>query len=309
MKNFLILSFAVFFGLSLFFARPVFADNGTSTVQKALQNAKQFLDDLITAKDESSGDDISLRIRTFSQVLNLSEAEAKDFEFKLLAADKDAKLDAWKKSALSKFDGAITFFDSQKDLMGNTKSINLAKIKQIAQDFKSWREVNYLPLVSQVQIFLLIKQEARALETAQTRLEKITEDLENLNQTKISGSGDINNSLTRSRQNVADAIDLNGQAYDIFNRNYGAENISIASSTNASGSASSTDLVSPDSIDATSTDGAAYSTSTATSSPAADAVPNPTVSIKDLVGSSLSKIKDAYQNFIDISNLVRKLLG
>ncbi|MGC9603016.1 MAG: hypothetical protein ABSF47_00925 [Minisyncoccia bacterium] len=302
MKKFLISSFTVFFGLSLFFARPVFADNGTSTVQKALQNAKQFLDDLVTAKDENSGDDVGLRIQTFSQVLNLSEAEAKDFEFKLLAADKDAKLDAWKKLTLNEFDGAITFFDSQKDLVSNAKTINLAKIKQVAQDFKSWRAANYLPLVSQAQSFLLIKQEAKAIETAQTRLEKITGDLENLNQTRISGSGDINNSLMRSRQNISDAVDLNNQAYDLFSQNYGVENAPMVSST---------DLVatSSDSTDATSTDGAAYSTFTASSSLTADAVPNPIVSIKDLVGSSLSKIKDAYQNFIDISNLVRKLLG
>ena len=33
------------------------------------------------------------------------------------------------------------------------------------------------------------------------------------------------------------------------------------------------------------------------------------LSIKDLVRSSLEKIKDAYQIFIEMSNLVRKLLG
>jgi hypothetical protein len=106
----------------------------------------------------------------------------------------------------------------------------------------------------------------------------------------------------RSRQNISDAVDLNNQAYDLFSQNYGVENAPMVSST---------DLVatSSDSTDATSTDGAAYSTFTASSSLTADAVPNPIVSIKDLVGSSLSKIKDAYQNFIDISNLVRKLLG
>ncbi len=324
MKKFLIPSFIVLFSLTSLVVRPVFADSGSSTVQKALENTKQFLDDLVTAKDESSGDDVSLRIQTFRQVLDLSETEAKDFEFKILAVDKDDKLDAWKKSTLAKFDESISFFDSEKSLVSDDKSVDLAKIKEIAQDFKSWRDANYLPLVNQTQDFLLIKQEAKSIQTAQSRLSKITGDLKNLNRTKITGSDGINKLLNSSKSSIAGAADLNNQAYSAFLKNY-------VSSIMASSTASST---TPNNEEATSsasgnvpqfsaaptttdpTDGLKgflptstmiNSTSTAASGTAPVILPNPPiVSIKDLVRSSLNKIKDAYQGFIDISNLVRK---
>ncbi|TSA44281.1 hypothetical protein D4R51_04140 [bacterium] len=311
MKRILILSLVIFFGLLSFSARPVFADSGSSTVQKALENTKQFLDDLVTAKDESTGDDLNLRIKTFRQVLDLSETEAKDFAFKLLAVEKDEKLETWKKNALNKIDGTISFIGSQKVLVSDGKSPDLAKMKQIAQDFKLWRDANYLPLVGQIQDFLLIKQEAKSIQTAQNRLSKITGDLKGLNRTKISGSSEIKKLLDNSKSSVIGAADLNNQAYKIFLKNY---EDSIATSSIASSTIPDAGNNMPSSNQAealaTSTAVVTSSTTAAASSTAVAGFSNPPiVSIKDLVKSSLSKIKDAYQGFIDISNLVRKLLG
>ncbi len=299
MKKYSTLLIIAFFALSLV-AKPALADNGSSTVQKALDSTKQFLDDLITSKDENSGNDMTLRVQTFNQIIDLSEAEAKDFEFKLLAVDKDSKLDGWKKSALKGFDQAIAFFDSEKDLVGDGKSLDLAGIKKIAQDFKSWRDVNYLPLVGQTQDFLLIKQEAKGIQTAQSRFQKITSDLKGLKQSTISNSTDIKSSMDNAKKSIDQAVDLNNQATDLFVNNY--IKMSNSSSTEV---ATSSNVSNATADDAT----IASSTSTATSSPADVSASISIVSIKDLVKSSLNKIKDAYQGFIDISNLVRKLLG
>lgn len=308
MRFFFTLAIAVFLTTS-FFGRPVFAESGTSTVQKALNNTKQFLDDLVTAKDEGAGNDIDLRVQTFRQVLDLSQTEAKDFEFKLLAVDKDPKFEAWKKSVMSGFDQAIAFFGSQKDTVSSTDSLDLGKIKQIAQDFKSWRDSNYLPLVGQVQDFLLIKQEAKGIQTAQARLQKITSDLKGLKQSAVTNSNDIKKSLDGSKKSIEQALDLNNQAVNLFMKEYVKL---INSSSTASSTPTSTPISTSTSTNVlqapTSTIGI-NSTSTATSSPAdLSASPTPIISIKDLVRSSLSKVKEAYQGFIDISGLVRKLL-
>ncbi len=299
MKNFFVFTIVVFFGLQ-FSASPARAEESPA-VQKAFENAKQYLDDLVTAKDENNSDDVGLRVETFRQVLDLSAAEAKDFEFRMLAADKDKDevLTIWKKSALNGITQSLVFFDLQGQLISDSKLIDVAKIKQIAQDFKSWREKNYLPLTDQIQGFLLIKQEMKAIQTAQARLQKITGDLKNLRQSRIVNSTEIKKSLENSKGLIGQAGDLNGQAKDLFIKLYA--NVATSSSPIASG----TIAIFPGTATSTITN----STSTATSSPADASAPVPIVSIKDLVRSSLGKIKDAYQEFIDISNLVRKLLG
>ncbi len=310
MKKYSIFLIIALFTFSLA-VKPVLADDtSSSTVQKALDSTKQFLDDLITSKDENSGNDVTLRVQTFGKIIDLSEAEAKDFEFKLLAVDKDGKTDVWKKAALKGFDQAIAFFESQKDLISDPNSLDLDGIKKIAQDFKSWRDANYLPLVNQVQDFLLIKQEASGIQTGQARLQKITSDLNALKQSAIVNSSDIKKSLDSSKESLNQAVDLNSQATSLFIKDYmvmttpkTSSTESVSTSTDVSSSTTNTPAISILVISSST------ATSTAISSSADVSATVPIISIKDLVKSSLSKVKDAYQGFIDISNLVRKLLG
>lgn len=269
------------FGTNIFVARA----EENQTVQKALDNAKQYLDDLVTAKDDNTGDDVGLRIDTFKQVLDLSSAEAKDLEFKLLTVAKENAFEPWKKQAMDGLTEALVYFDSQKQAVSDNKDITLDEIKQIAQDFKSWRDKNYLPLVSQIQDFMLVKQEAKSVQTAQSRLQKINSDLKSIKRSILSSADKINGLLASSTNSIKEADNLNNQAANLF------VNLYISTST----AATSTEEVIPVVSDAS---------STASSSE----VQTPIVSIKDLVGSSLLKIKEAYQGFIDISNLVRKLL-
>lgn len=297
------ISFSSVFALSANLAHA----EETKGVQKAYENAKQYLDDLVTAKDENQADDLDLRVETFRQVLDLAKAEAKDFEFKLITVDKDEVFEAWKKEAMDNLTKDMVFIDSQKDLLSDSKSIDLVKVKEIAKNFKAWRDGEYLPLASQIQDFLLVKQEAKAVQTAQTRLQKITADIKNIKQSKITDSKDIKIFLNKSRTLISQAAELNKKASDAFTERYVKPKNS-----------SSTETIATSTIIATSTASisipvlnlATSSDPNSTSSPAGISAPilPPIVSIKDLVRSSLDKIKESYQGFIDISNLVRKLL-
>ncbi len=299
------ISFSSVFALS---ASPVRAEE-TKGVQKAYENAKQYLDDLVTAKDENQADDLGLRVETFRQVLDLAKAEAKDFEFKLITVDKDEVFESWKKEVMNSLTKDMVFIDSQKELLSDIKSIDLAKVKEIARDFKNWRDGEYLPLASQIQDFLLVKQEARAVQTAQARLQKITADIKNIKQSKITNSKDIKNFLNKSKTLISQAAELNEKASIIFTERY----ISIKNSSSTEAIATST-IATSTSIVATSTvfvpilNLATSSVINSSSSPADVSAHSSIVSIKDLVRSSLDKIKESYQGFVDISNLVRKLL-
>lgn len=184
----------------------------------------------------------------------------------------------------------------------------MATTKQIAQDFKQWRDENYLPLAGQIQDFLLIKQEARSIQIAQNRYSKITLDLRGLNRAKVSGSTEIKKLLDSSKANIIAASDLNNRAYGMFLKNYldtALASSTTASSTVADGSDKLTgdqgDKSGPIKIQASSTNAITSSTATGPST-------LPIVSTKELVKASLNKIKEAYQGFVDISNLVRRLL-
>jgi len=264
------------------------AAESTPAVQKVLENAKAYLDDLVTAKDDNTSNDLSLKIETFKQVLDLSSAETKDFEFKLLTAEKDEQFEVWKQNALDDLARALAYYDSERDLLSDLNSITADDITGIAKRFKEWRESEYLPLVSRVQDFILIKQEAKAIQIAEKRLEKVNENLVSLG--IRSGNKDIAKHLTKAKSLITTASRLNNEAADLFTSRY------MATSTEET--ASSPEMITP-LIASTSSSPVADTNSTSTP---------PLSSVKDLVRSSLEAVKGAYQSFIDVSGLVRKLL-
>ncbi len=292
----IVLSILALFAMGIFGRAPssAYAASGTSTppVQKALESAKAYIDDLVTAKDDNAANDTTLRIETFKQVLDLSSAEAKDYEYKLLTIDKDDAFEPWKQQALDGLTKALVYYDSERSLVSDPSSVDAAKIKRIAEDFKSWRDATYIPLVTQIQDFILLKQEAKAIQIASLRLQKINENLSSLG---YAPQGKHFGALVASAgRAIADAANLNRKAATAFVAQY------VVTSTNemATGTATSIPIQS------------ATSTPSSTAQHATSTLPSqPAISIKDVIRSSLDRIKGAYQNFIDISNLVRKLLG
>ena len=284
------------------FASPVLADSGTSTsaVNQVFQSAKDALDNLLSAKDAGDVSDVTLRVSAFNQVLDLSTAEAKDFELKLLTVDKNADYNVWVKNSLDGLTNALVYYDSERQTLASS-SPTLDDIKSMASDFKTWRDKNYVPLLNQLQDFFLVRQEFSAIGTSEKRLSNIQNDLSTLNFSSKNQKA-INGMLDAASSDIKGAKDLNNQAYQLFLKS-DVEPLTATSTEATSTEATSTEATLTETV-ATST-----SSSTATSTDTAESTSTPQiVSIKGLVGESLSKIKDAYQNFIDISNLVRKLL-
>ncbi|HDY73150.1 MAG TPA: hypothetical protein ENH86_01085 [Candidatus Jorgensenbacteria bacterium] len=295
----------------------------TLDVQKALDDTKESLGDLVTAKDEDSPLNVALRIETFKKVVELSLSEAKDFKIKLLVLDDidDEALLAWKERMVTALNEAITYYETQHAyIKENGLSIDLEEIQTIAADFKAWRETYYLPAYGQIQVFLFIQKEERILAIAQSRWGKIEQDIARLERAGLNGIDELRELLSAA----GDYILLSKQEYsaaaETFAYTYTAP--FLTTSTIEESEATSTDTtiqmlettITPTSSDILDTseprlqENVGEETVETTTSTDVVAPVSPITSIKDLVRSSLQNVKRAYQVFIEMSSLVRKLL-
>ncbi|MCL4403855.1 hypothetical protein M1432_00675 [Patescibacteria group bacterium] len=321
-----IIAIAAIVSGSAFLAVPsAFAQTASSS--NILQDVQAAVQSLVSAKDTGNTNDVALRVTAFEQVLSLSQNEAQDYELKLVNAQSGKEYDVWKNSALNGLSQALAYYDSENQAVNGTSTITSEDIKQIASDFESWREDTYLPLVNQIQDFLLVNQETAAVKVAAVRYDKIVSDLQGLGVAAITRSKTIAQSLNDASSSIVSAGNLNDQATKLFMSLYVASTSTAAdqSASSSDSSASTTIDVAPLVLTATSSndDSATSSatlagqvstgtiaTSTASAGQATSTVAtssNP-ISIKGLVKASLDDVRNAYQDFIDISNLVRSLL-
>ncbi|MDI6734362.1 MAG: hypothetical protein QMD50_02635 [Patescibacteria group bacterium] len=322
-KKFLLIIF-IFTLISL--AHPaslVFAE--TPTIQKAIENVRDRLDDLVTAKDDNDPNELNLRIETFKKVITLSITEAKDLKVKLLSLDQslDDAIKAWQKAVIENLDKAIEFYGKQDEFISdNEKTFDIAAIKSLALEFKNWRDKNYIENSEQARNFILIDQKVKAIQIAKKRYQKISADLEKMKSFLLKDADKLNKLLLRAKTNLEESENLNTEARNLFNNTFinrfrfelfasSSPTSTIPTSTETivptepiTGESTSTVTSTlPTSEPATSTATSTLETNTSSSPPI---LPNP--SIKDLIKDSLIKIKDAYLVFIEMSNLVRGLL-
>ncbi len=320
------LTFVLVLLSSSFFALPAaFAQTspaGQASGSNILQDVQSAIQSLVSAKDTGNTNDVALRITAFEQVLALSKSETQNYELKLVNAVADKKYDAWKNGILDSLSQALAYYDAEDQLVNGTSTITTGDIKQIAADFENWRGATYLPLVEQIQDFLLVSQEADAVKTASTRRTKIMNDLNNLGLPAVTNSKTINGDLDDAGKMISAAGELNKQAADLFFDLYANATSSKPNAESATGTPSSTVSLEATPLDLTATSsasGAASSTATSTDLSASSTAPvgqatttvatsSNSISIKGLVKASLDRIRNAYQDFIDISNLVRGLL-
>jgi hypothetical protein len=285
-------------------------------LESTLEGVKGQVENLVTAKDEKSGGELGLRIETFKKVIEFSVSEAKDLKIKLLALDNLSEEEiAWREATVKKLNGALDYYEKEKLAVEDETEIDLDKIKELATNFKNWRDTTYLPVAERVNEFLLIHQEERAIQIAERRWTRIDEDIAKLEKAKIKGVGELRNLLTDAGKLLEESKELNVRAEEAFRESY----ILLATLPATSTATSAGSSTIPEIL----TENTTSSTSTATS-PARDNVSNGTstnegvleealepnlASIKGLVEDSLGKIKDAYRVFIEMSNLVRELLS
>ncbi len=293
-------------------ASPVMRVHAQSQgVQKAFESVKESLDNLVTAKDDRQPMELSLRIETLRKVIDLSLAEAKDTRVKLLELENlKGDEEVWRDISADTMKDAMDYFQSQEQYLDdNEKTLTVDDVKNAAKDFKDWRDKNYLPTFSAVRDYFLVNQQDKTIETARKRWQKIDADVQKLEKAKVKGIKDARAMLVAADKLITESAESNKNARVLFfstfiERATTTEATSTATSTNENTTSTITMLL----LSTTSTDTLATSTD-ATSTEAKATSTQPTaLSIRDTVKQSLSKVRDAYNVYIEMSTLVRKLL-
>jgi len=328
-KIIIFLIILAFFGGGIVFAQE-------SDVENQLQETQGDIDKLIKAKDEDSHFDVALCIELFKEATNLSMTEAKNLKIKLIALDKieNERLINWKDEVVEKLNEIIGYYENIKENASeNESSLVLEEIQQMAIDFKTWREENYLPLQDEIQNLLLIKKEKEALQISNRRLEKISNDITILERAGFSQIDELKNMFENAEKLIENAEVENEEAMELFI----TENTAplkpiieeIATSTEiqststipiiSSSTATSTESNSTSTL-LISTSTLPISTSTPSISTSTSLISTSTLqitetfnkkqerSIRGLISASWENIKGAYQTFIEMSSFVRKLL-
>lgn len=284
--------------LALNAATPSFAFAESSSVQKALESAKETIGNLVTAKDDKQPDELSLRIQTLTQAIDLSIEEAKDARSNLEELDEKKISEnevAWRDAKLKDITSALNYFETQKsDVKDNRANITAAEAKNIAENFKAWRDENYLPSLNEVRDYFLVDQQEKTIETAKTRWQKIDEDVKKLERARVKNIASARKLLKSASALIANSDAINEKARDAFFATF----INVSTSTATSTAETKKDLK---------FDIKNNGDKEATSTMRGEAEPTPP-SIRDLVKDSSLKIRDAYKVFIDMSSLVRRLL-
>ncbi len=270
----------------------------TTGIQKVLESAKQTIDDFVSAKDDQQSMELPLRIKTLEQAISLSIEEAKDLRDKLNDLDNlgtDEK--TWRNEKIKEIKVAITYFESaKKKIADQSDTLTEAKAKAAAENFKQWRSEHYLPVLNEVQNYFLIIQQDKTIQTTKTRWQKIDGDIKRLEKAKVKKIDSARKLLTDANGLIEESDTLNQSAKAIFFNAFITPTTSTATSSDSENATSSDTKMSSLSEDIT------------TSTEAVESVDTEPKSIEDLVTDSLSKIKETYKIFIDMSSLVRKLL-
>jgi hypothetical protein len=280
--------------ISLFYAGQVSAET-TGPVEKALEGVRQTVDDLVSAKDDKTPQELPLRIQTFRKVLELSIAEAKDLKIRLLSEEPEQKeLVTFHEDLTKKISEALKFYEEKnKRFSLLERDLNLEDIRLMAEDFQNNRTANFSTPTQTAHDYLASRQPAKILEVAQKRFDKIENDLKKMGRNRTTEN--LNNLLKKAAKDLTEAENNRILAEEKFQKDY----LLPKEKTLINAPVSATSLK----IEETETSAA---TSTPTSTVVEVPVLPPPPSIRDLVQESLTHVKGAYQVFIEMSAVVRK---
>jgi len=285
-----ILFYAAFFSLLITLpAGNAFAESETPA-EKAIQSVKDTVGALIDAKDKNAPGESDARLATYEKILDLALADAKELKVKLLSFDegKDKPTTTevlWKKSRIEALSAAITYYEEEREAVLLLESPSMEEVKARAETLKDWRDKTYLPLAEEVQAFLLIEVQKKSLDTSKKRLEKVSADVAKLKKAKFKEIKVVEEKYKHAETLIADAEKINDAAEHKFRKYH-----LLPFMDKASAEKKALEKELKDEAEAR--------------KGAADNTP----SIKELVDGSFAKVKEAYQAFIEMSDLVRKSL-
>ncbi|MBI2278822.1 MAG: hypothetical protein HYU81_02035 [Candidatus Brennerbacteria bacterium] len=271
----------------------------TPAVQKAFEEVKTKLDDLVSAKDENLADDLGLRIQTFKKVVEFSEEEAKTLKVKLIATElKEAEweedLKIWKVRAGERLAAIEQYYEETLEtLTEHATTLDLVELKTIVGSFKDRRESSFTPLAAEIEEFLLVANQRKALDVAEARFIKIEGDVKKLERAKIRGIAKLPSLLAKAKFHLTKASDAYGRASELF--------FTLIAPPAVSEKEGAMPLLAAEVLESAPNEDVIFKEGGKEKKEDAP-------SIRDEVRASLEAVKRTYQVFIDMSAEVKKIL-
>lgn len=285
--------------VAVFFAFPAYAEESES----AIDQVKKRLDSLIATKDEEVGGVIAIadRIGLLKEVVGISAKQARDLKARLVVLDYEENEVSWRDEMIKKLDEAVAFYSSiGKKIDEKEKEITLEEIILITNNLRQERNEKYLPLIEEINEFILISRVHEIIRVANRRLERIEKDLDRLSEMQFKGINELKNLFKEAKDLILEGEIVYTQARTSFWASYEEGRVNDEEMA-----AEAEEAEVPNEAEAEAA--AEIQVETMTDEAGQEVEPQ-TVSIENLAGSSLNNIRGAYWIFIEMSNLVRKLL-
>lgn len=298
---------------------PIFAQENLQVPNKEVSNK---VDELVGLKDDDTLSDkekeikeIQIRKEALSKITNLALLEIKNLEDKINSLDFESDTQSRIKEAFLGILEKNKKYSADLKIKTEKNELTLEEVKNLAQEYKDWREQNYNIYIKKLTVFILTFQEKNVLKTANTRLEKIMADIKKLENAKILKKEDTWKFIDSAMKSLTNAQILNSNAEKTIMDLIEKDIINIASSTPKMiiETATTTPEKIIESIITDTKESTASSTPSLATSTPTDLIKSPQeIALEDkaqtLIEKSLQEIKDAYGSFISISNKVKAKL-
>jgi hypothetical protein len=200
----------------------LFSPLGTAFAKEHLStNLKEVLGKVTEISTIASDETLTDTEKQQKELAARKEALVKIFELTLLE-DQDLK------TRLSNLQELKPEYEEMRELLLNVftenenayrvmnKRLNEAKqiedVKQLATDFKNWRNAVYNPKVDQILSFVLVFQQEKTLRIARDRFQKIQSDLDKLTAAKRIKKEDVADLLQKSLLHLSLAEEFHARA-------------------------------------------------------------------------------------------------
>jgi len=296
----------VILGLTL----PVLSIFAQENLQAPLREVSNKVEELIELKDDNTLSDqekeekeIQVRKEALEKIIDLSLIETKNLANKINALELSSEDQIAIKVKLISILDANESYSKELKTKTEKEDISLEEIKNLAQEYKDWRDENYNKYVKKITVFILTFQEKQVLKTADIRLEKIMSDLKKLEDLKVLKKEDTLKFITDSTKNLANAQVLNKNAESLIIEIIKKDLLETATTSPETLSASTTPEIASISLMAAPAPSQEQEIATTTAK-----IITEEENAQSLIEQSLQEIKNAYTNFISISTKVNQRL-
>lgn len=269
---------------------------------ETIDQIRKSLDNLINTKDTGSDKQLGTkeRVGLLKEVINLSTEQAKELKARLVVMDyKEEKEALWRDETIKRLDNALFFYSENMKSITEEENLTLEKVVFLTEKFKKERDGVYVPLINEINEFIMISRLEKILDTSKNRLDRIQNDLKRLREINFRGIDDLEGFFNEAETFIQEGTLLHKGARELFWTTYELKQEELIIEEME---------ILDESIEL---DAQSEPEEVSIQEELKEEMSEEEVSIKsikNLAGSSLNNIREAYRIFIDMSNLVRELL-